>query len=175
MDYRFAVFILIAIGIVLFEYSSFLAYDQKLVSSMDALLYLVSKFFGLLFVSSGLGYAYCQLPQRNRDLDAQDWAVLIFTILLTIVFEAVAIKLAISVYLFTVLFPALTYFLLKHHYLNVKDLAVLIFAILFVIMFDVVILKLDILIYVFAVFMTLLTYSLVKNYYLEHRNKVEGR
>lgn len=178
MDYRFAVFSFIAIGIMLFEYSSFLAFDQKLVSSMDALLYLVSKFFGLLFVSSGVGYAYCQVRQRNphlADLDAQDWAVIIFTIVLSVVIEAVAIKFAIVLYLFGVLLPALTYFLLKHHYVNAKDLAVLIFTILFVIIFDAVFLKLDLIIYVFAVFMTVLAYFLVKNYVVvRDRKRSEG-
>jgi len=78
--------------------------------------YLSLKFLGFLFVGTSLGYCYTKAA--NPVIDQQDWAIMLFTILLQPLFEVVAVEL--WVWVSVVLIPTIALVILKHSMESIK-------------------------------------------------------
>jgi len=98
------VVVLSAIGIFLFYHSQDLGESLTVWNPFKTIQYIAEKWFGLLLISSAFGYSYSKVPCNPKPLDQQDWAILIFILLMAPLFEVLAVD--IWLYVLIIVLPS---------------------------------------------------------------------
>jgi len=107
------------LGLCFIEYSKELAFGEAGLSAKNPLRiiqYVSFKWLGILFVGAALGYSYTKAA--NPVIDQQDWALLLFPLLLTPAFDLLGVD--VWVWALTVMTPSILVFLLKHSMESIK-------------------------------------------------------